>query len=350
MGYIIMSSTYAYLGSLDSSSTLTVSGENFYELSAAPQYDSSLTYGALILDLSNVWLYKSDGIIDGCGVSIRSNQTLNFIGDTNSSSTEASFNILYNTIQPDYTINVVVDHKDASGQPEAAENWIDYLAYKAIGTPDPDSAFSRATVNTLQLGYGDAVEAACEMVNNNFFTDTSFTVIDNAIKNCDKAGEKVYKWLKNHHADRFQLGYGLSADLLPPSRIEFNGVTLSGGTSGNAAQVKGQLDPSSGIVNALQVDVSGYGYRPGAHVSFSVSGFDGSAQSVYTVAGSLNSVGAAHLNGSLTADSGVQYPLEANDEFHIVLTIFSAPGQRDHSGDLIEKISRKALLKMKLTD
>ena len=62
-----------------------------------------------------------------------------------------------------------------------------------------------------------------------------------------------------------------------------------------------------------------------------------------------NSVGAAQLNGALNDNSGVQYPLEFDDEFDILLTIQSAIGQLDVSGDPLT-MNRTALLKMQITE
>jgi len=342
-----MTNHSVYLGCLDVSSDMTISGENSYIIPGLPIYDSSLTYGAPYSDMSNVWLFKSDGISDASSILIKSNQTRNFIGDTSSSSDVSSYNNLYHLSTSSFVANVVGDQIDASGHPEAADIFINYLAYKALGSYNADVAFDLSSINALKIDYGITVDRACGMVNNLFSSDTLFTPLEAASTNNDKAGQLVYKWLRRYHDDRFQLGYKMnSPSQLPSSDFSFTDISVNFTGALTPATVHGTLGPS-GILNALNVKTPGSGYTHGLDVSFTIINVNN--QNSYDFSGALNSVGAAQLNGALNDNSGVQYPLEFYDEFDILLTIQSASGQLDVSGDPLT-MNRTALLKMQITE
>jgi hypothetical protein len=341
-------SNSVYLGCLDSSGTMEVSGVNSYIIPDLPSYDSSLTYGAPYSDMSNVWLFRSDNVLDTSSILIKSNQTFNFIGDTSSSSDASSFTNLYQPDPNDFLAHVVVDLIDGSGQPEAAEDFIDNVAFKALGTGDADFAFSQNSINDLLAEYGHTVERACKSVNDNFLTNTSFSTLADVTKQNDKAGKLVYQWLKTKHGHRFQLDYSMNSDTLPAPgspAYDFSDISVNFTGALTPATVDGTLDPS-GILNALKVKTTGSGYTHGLDVSFTIIDTN---QTSYDFSGTLNSVGAAQLNGTLNDNSGVQYPLEVGDEFDILLTIHSHPDQLDGFGNSLSS-ERTTLLKMRLTE
>ena len=347
-------SNSVYLSCLDSSGTMEVSGVNSYIIPDLPSYDSSLTYGAPYSDMSNVWLFRSDNVLDTSSIQIKSNKTLNFIGDTSSSSDLSSYTNLY---QPGTTLyqpgtnnflnHVVVDLKDGSGQPEAAEDFIDTLAFKALGIGDGDYAFDISSISDQLVEYGNTVERACKLVNENFLTDTSFSLLADVTKHNDTAGQLVYQWLRTKHGDRFQLDYSMNSDTLPApgsQAFAFNDISVNFTGVNIPAKVHGTLDPS-GLLNSLKVKTAGSGYTHGLDVSFTIIDTN---QTSYDFSGTLNSVGAAQLNGSLNDNSGVQYPLEVGDEFDILLTIHTHPDQLDGFGNSLSS-HRTTLLKMQIT-
>jgi len=339
-------STCVYLDSLDSSSVMTLSGETYViDITDSLAYDSSLYYNIPMADISNIWKFWSDDLVDSSGIKINANQSGKFI---HAAPTDALY---HKGDVSDNSFNLVYDKQNNVNEPVAATDFLEQLALQALGTRNPDVAFSN--VPELLVNYGDTVTTVCENINNKF-TDTSFTDLSDIVISSApqlKAGQLVYNWLREHHDDRFMLGYKMVGDISSlafaisnaSGEVDFSNSSFSCPDAIIPAMIGGTID-ASGIRNALNIESTGSGYEAGSDASFNVSTLNGTVVATFT--GTLNSVGAAQLNGNLSSDEGVEFPLEPGDKLQIVMRIKAHSDQRDVSGDILAPFHRDALLEM----
>jgi len=325
---------------------MTVSGETYViDITDSLACDSSLYYNIPMADISNIWKFWSDDLVDSSGIKINANQSGKFIHD-------ASNGVLYHKGDvSDNSFNLVYDKQNNVNEPVAATDFLEQLALQALGTRNPDVAFSN--VPELLVNYGDTVTTVCENINNKF-TDTSFTDLSDIVISSApqlKAGQLVYNWLREHHDDRFMLGYKMVGDISSlafaisdvSGEVDFSNSSFSCPDAIIPAMIGGTID-ASGIKNALNIESTGSGYEAGSDASFNVSTINGNVVATFT--GTLNSVGAAQLNGNLDSDEGVEFPLEPGDKLQIVMRIKAHSDQRDVSGDILAPFHRDALLEM----
>lgn len=224
----------------------------------------------------------------------------------------------------------------ASGKVGLAGNvFLSKLALKVFPTSGgTGDAGLFANEDDLGTAFKRSIEACALQVASQFTTLVAATSYDNLLLGTINmnVARKIWNQLWATVPERFELGYGASelsedlegSDVVADATysIESGDITTSG-ASGADASVTVTVD--GGAVVSMAVATTGSGYTKNDTLTFTI----GTARTFTLV---LNSVQAAILNGNLNDTSGIEFPLAAEDTFHIAFTLDSPLNQTQSDG------------------
>lgn len=321
-----------YLSELDANTTLDTQG-TFVGVDAASISGTNVTmyYGMPIEDILPTFKFYTDGGTDITdeGVTISTAVMKNFLGDTNSNSSTASVSNLYavnDSTSAVYTENVISDisSRGTTEAPDAALHFLQQLSLKVFGSTEAIDLFSNEV--DIATSFGKAVEACATSVSDNFNSVGNATIYASlSAGNTNlQVALKIWDQLRHSTLHRFALEYGATHVADSGTLADSTACAVTGGSGSDGATV--DVYVSSNTIDSIQVNTTGSGYANGNTVTIT------STSPAFTITITLNPVQAAILNGDLDNTSGVSFPLEVDDKFHIKLTINNNTNQEDANG------------------
>lgn len=237
---------------------------------------------------------------------------------------------VYNTINDNGTSQFINNQANDSNA-QAGHQFLRYLSRAIFGTPLGVEFFQNE--GAMLSAYGGAIDNACKTINDLFQNSTNLTELD-VIQNSDKtlaAGKTIIQGLINSSGTRFTLAYNFSVtdgeNVVDASNCSVTSVYGSSAT----VDVYANNDSNPGTIDNITIVNTGSGYIRGDTVTIT-----GGTSPVFTLTATINSVQAAILNGTLNDSNNLtSYPFEVDDEFVILLNIYSASGQETVSGAIL---------------
>ena len=344
-----MPSIDQHLIDLDTSSTLGTSAAFVgVNASAFPGSDSTVSYGIPVNDAARIFKFFSDASNDDNtdeGVSLKTEQGLNFIGDTSSTSSSSSVSNLYTAVastSPVFTANVISDSSTAKGDTTDAAAQLDFnkeLSRAIFGSPDLVDMITNDTAMTTS--WTTAIEECATNISANFATAGTAAPLDdigsteNAVKLV--VCKAIYLQLKYTDVGRFDLAHNAQVTGNP---VDGSAIALTTDGSGTGATVN--LYMSGTTVDSIQIVATGSGYAKGD--SFNVMTSAGN----YVTVAAISDLQASILNGTLSSTSGTELPLETDDMFSIMLDISCADAQTNVEGKTLSTIGATVTRQVKL--
>ena len=306
-----------------------------------PFFDLKVNYGVPLNIVQDIFKFCTTDL-SGNSYSEDANETIsikiesgNFIIDS------AGTKYVYNNVSDGGTprfINNELNDSDAG----AAHQFLRYLSRAIFGTPLGVEFFSNE--GAMLVAYGDAIDNACKTINDLFQTSTNLTELD-LINNSDRtlsAGKTAIQGLINSSGSRFTLAYNFSvtagnvvdASSCPVTVTSYASDSGSRTASGATVDVYANNDSTTGTIDNITILNTGTGYKSGDTVTITTG-----TPSDFTLTATINSVQAAILNGTLNDSTNLtSYPFEPNDEFVIILKIYSATGQKTVTGAVLADV------------
>ncbi|MAD12079.1 MAG: hypothetical protein CMC04_05095 [Flavobacteriaceae bacterium] len=320
-----------HLSELDSSTTLSTQGTfEGVDTASISGTDVALYYAMPIEHILPTFKFYTDGVTDIVteGVTISTGVMRNFIGDANSDSNTASVGDLYavnSSTSAVYAENVISDiSSTGSAQaPDAALHFLQQLALKVFGSTEAIDLFSNEAA--IATSFGTAVETCASTVSGNFNSAGSATIYANLSSGNTnlQVAKRIWDQLRYSTLPRFSLEYG--AALASGTLGDSTGCPVTGGASQSGSPTV-DVYVTNTTIDSIQVNATGSGFVNGDTVTIT------STSPAFTITITLNPVQAAILNGKLDSTSGVSFPLEVDDQFHIKFTIDNHSSQVDANG------------------
>jgi hypothetical protein len=329
-----MPSLDLYLEELDTSTALatlaTFDGATHDDMAAA---NTNLYYQAPLADFAAIFKFFTDDSNDVTaeGVSLMTEQGLDFIGDTAAAANSASVAALYaasteTLVVNAYTTNVINDigaavADDTCG--DAGNDFLKELVRTILGSPlSVDMLTNEAALGTA---FGVAVEVCATAISSNFNTAGSAAlhgaIGDSVTTTSLVVCKKIYDQMRNDDIERFTLAY--TAAIGSGAPVDQVGCAVTGGAAQSGSPTVDVLMNAAGTaVDGIEINVAGGGFVKGDSITITTTTVAGTI----TIA-SLTDVQAHMLNGTLNATAGTELPLLANDVFHIQLSISSHASQ-----------------------
>lgn len=306
--------------------------------------DSNLYYQTPVANWQRIFKLHTD--VDG-DIQLQTSVAKDFISDGNDANAY-SVGSLYTPIAnttPGYTNYQINDYSaslSTTADPTAAQDFIQELAKAVTGSPQSVNLLSN--VDDMFTNYGVQIEAAANTISTNFATAGTATKNASISGSSDvklQVAQKLYQNIASIDATRYTLGYGADISGTPVDTI---GATISGGT-GSGATVDVAMTGTD--IDNITINTTGSSYVKGDAITITTT-----ATNTITITG-ITAFQASILNGSLTADSGTEFPLIVGDIFHIGLSIQNNPTQTNISGKALDTIgdtvTRKVNLHIKLS-
>lgn len=347
-----------YLSDLNKSDAIddqgTFTGTNTAALSGT---NATLYYQAPLADWQRIFKFYTDGGADitNEGVTLFTEQAYDIIGDTSASSSSASVGSLYAAnaaTSATYTANVVNDISSSAGNttdPAAALDFTKELARAVFGSTESVDMFTNES--TIATSYGTAIETCATAIATEFSSASSKTVYGSISSGANLlTAKRIYDQLRYNASGygtpltRFTMGYGAAFKSGTSEFTEANDLPVTNGASQSGSPTVDVLMTGT-TINAITVNTTGGGFVKGDTIYIT------NGSNVIEIS-SLTDVQAKMLNGTLDHSDGTEFPLLANDIFHIQLTITSHSSQTDAAGNVLDTIgdtvSRTADLTIKL--
>ena len=349
-----------YLSDLNKSDAIdeqgTFTGNNTAALSGT---NATLYYQAPLADWQRIFKFYTDGGADITdeGVTLFTEQARDIIGDTSAASNSYSVGSLYAAnaaTSATYSANVVNDISAGVGDtsdPAAALDFTKELARAVFGSTESVDMFSNEA--TIASSYGTAIETCAEAISTEFASASSKTVygsITSGANNNLLTAKRIYDQLRYNASGygtpltRFTMGYGAAFQSGTSAFTEADDLPVTNGASQSGSPTVDVLMTGT-TINAITVNTTGGGFVKGDTINIT------NGEDVIEIS-SLTDVQAKMLNGTLDHSDGTEFPLLANDIFHIQLTITSHASQTDAAGNVLatigDTVSRTADLTIKL--
>ena len=334
-----MTTLNLYLSELDQSSVHDTSG-TFNNLTEAPLLEvkqGDLFYQAPLLDWQTIFKFYTDGD-DGLTYStpsFRIARAQNIIGTGESSSSVSNTVDLYepstDTVEL-YENNIIYDIGAIGGDKVglAGNAFLSELAEKVFGDTGDTGLF--ANEDDLGTAFKRSIEDCALQVASEFSTLVAATSYDNlqlGTINMNVA-RKIWNQLWATVPERFELGYGASElsdsqgdDDVADATYNVSAADITTSGAGLLASVTVTVVAES--VTSMSVETVGTYYAKNDTLTIPLV----NGRSFTLV---LNSVQAAILNGNLNNTSGIEFPLAADDTFHIAFTLDSPVNQTAGDG------------------
>jgi len=307
--------------------------------------DSNLYYQTPVANWQRIFKLHTD--IDG-DIQLQTSLAKDFISDGNDP-TVYSVGSLYTPVgstTPGYTNNKINDYSaslSTTADPTAAQDFIQELAKAVTGSPQSVNLLSN--VDAMFTNYGVQIEAAAGTISATFGSAGASTkngLIDGTSDVKLQVAQKIYQNIASIDATRYTLGYGAVIGSGTP--VDTTGALVTGG-SGSGATV--DVAMSGTEIDNITISVTGSGYVKGDNIIITTT-----ASNTITITG-ITAFQASILNGTLTTDSGTEFPLIVGDVFHIGLSIQNNSSQTNISNKNLDTIgdtvTRKVNLHIKLS-
>ena len=339
-----------HLSDLDTTATLDTSAAFVgINASAYPSYNSTVSYGIQVNDAASIFKFYTDASNHDNtdeGVSLMTEQGLNFIGDTSSTSSSSTVSNLYTAVSSTsavYTANVISDSSAGKGDTTDAAAQLDFnqeLSRAMFGSPDLVDMITNDTAMTTS--WTDAVEECATNISANFATAGTAALLDAIGTSVNDVKlvvcKAIYLQLKYTDVGRFDLAHNALATGTPVDSTA-NATATSG--SGSGATVN--LFMTSTTVDSIQIVVTGSGYVKGDSLTITTSAGN------YVTISAISDLQASILNGTLSSTSGTELPLEVDDMFSIQLSISCADAQTNVEGKVLSAVGATVTRTVKLT-
>ena len=302
--------------------------------------DSNLFYQTPVANWQRIFKLHTDVSGD---VQLQTSVAKDFISDGNDANAYSVAN-LYTPIANTtvgYTVNQINDYSAALSttvDPRAAQDFIQELAKAVTGSPQSVNLLSN--VDDMFANYGVQIEAAAGTIS------TTFDSVGGPTKNENITGssavklqvaQKIYQNIASIDATRYTLGYGAVIGSGTP--VDANNAVVTGG-SGTGAKVDVAMTGTD--IDNITINTTGSSYVKGDDITITTT-----ATNTITITG-ITAFQASILNGTLTTDTGTEFPLIVGDTFHIGVSIQNNPTQTNISGKVLDTIGDTVTRKVNL--